>query len=354
MGRRRLVRLLLAFVVAVVLGSVVVAAPAGAEPPPVLCIPGPGTPCPAPPTQPGGLDHFLCYQATDTPTQFPAPKLTLTDQFGTKSLTQPQADFPAGNDRLCNPTTKLLPSGVTYPAGNPNAHLFCLHAVKPTPNALVTVSNQFGTGDLTVGASTRLCVPSWKYDVVNPAAAGSVAPTAWNAAAPPGLDHYQCYAVTYSDAASGRFGHPTVDLADQFGPHTAVTVGDPVELCAPVTKTLLTGDVFPANNIDGGPATALDSEHLLCYSVTVDGQRAIQIGNQFSPGWNSASAPIPQPESITTGIADELCLPSFKTLVPPPDTPEAPNVLVLPISALTISGAWVARRRRRRQPAILT
>jgi hypothetical protein len=350
--RFRLVAALLALVI--VIPGVATLAPqvAGASPPSVLCTAASGSSCPNPPTQPGGLDHFLCYQVVDTTTDYPAPKLQLTDQFGSYYPTQPEANFPTGNDRFCNPVAKTL-GPLTYPPGNVNAHLFCIRSFKPTPNTLVTVSNQFGTGDLTVGAATRLCLPAWKYDLTSPSAPGSVAPGAWVGSAPGGLDHFMCYSVSYTDATSRQFPHPVVDLNDQFGAHPSVTVGDPIQLCAPVTKALPPfpgGLVFPANLIDGGPDTALDSEHLLCYSVSVDSPgRSLQIGSQFNAGYIGVTPPptAPPPKSIATLSADSLCLPSFKALVPPPNTPEAPTVLLLPLVAvLAVVLAVVLSRRR--------
>ena len=333
---------------------VLMASAATAAPPPVLCTPAPSAACPSPPTQPGGLDHFLCYQSTygSSLNSFPAPKLSLTNQFGTAPLTQPESNFPSGSDRLCNPVTKTLSAGQVYPPGNPNGHLLCMGRVAGpgASGTLVSVGNQFGTGDLTVGASTRLCVPSWKYDITNPSGPGSVAPTAWSGPSPPGLDHLVCYGVTYSDANSRHFDKPKVSLVDEFGPHQSVAVGDPVELCAPTTKTLAYNNpilTFPANNIDGGAATNLDSEHLLCFSVAVDSStHSVQIGNQFSPGWIPNVSNPPAPVSATVLSADMLCLPSFKSVIPPPGTPEAPIVLLLPLSAVVAGASWYVLRRR--------
>ena len=87
---RRFVRDLM--VLSIILASVGVAAlPANASQPnsttAVNCKGTAANPCPTPPTQPGGLDHYLCYKAlTD---QFNPPPVHLQDQFGVYVGVQP-------------------------------------------------------------------------------------------------------------------------------------------------------------------------------------------------------------------------------------------------------------------------
>jgi hypothetical protein len=52
--------------------------------------------------------------------------------------------------------------GVT-PITNPDAHLLCWSIlVSQQPSSTVTVTNQFGSGELTTGQPKVLCLPSWK------------------------------------------------------------------------------------------------------------------------------------------------------------------------------------------------
>ena len=112
----------------------------------VACIPntaGVGT-CPNPPDQPGGIDHYLCYHVANDSAFAPQP-VSLTDQFGTDQPVLPTtAPGPAVTDdsQMCNPVTKVLPSGVSYPAQNPYLHQLCFPDSRTTPNVSVTVQNR--------------------------------------------------------------------------------------------------------------------------------------------------------------------------------------------------------------------
>ncbi len=323
----------------------------------VACIPDPAGvgQCPNPPSQPGGLDHYLCYHVADD-SGFVPPSVSLTDQFGTDSSVLPStAPGPSVTDdsQMCNPVTKTLPSGVSYPVQNPYLHQLCFPDTRTTPSVQVSVQNQFGTGDLTVGAATRLCVPSWKYDPNDPGIMPGSVPSPWPSAVPPtetGIeDHYQCYSVSAVAGATNFANKPaTITLKDQFGTDQSVAIGDPVEICAPVNKTVLsTGQSYHASNLSGA--------HLLCYAVNVadplGAVRNVLMGNQFSP---PATTPGPTPEQVTVTFADQLCLPSFKSILPNPGTPEAPVALMLPLAALIVGVPvlLVVRRRGRRVTAL--
>ena len=143
--------------------------------------------CPSPPNQPGGLDIYLCYQVTSD--QFNPPLVDLTDQFGVHNLVQPlsASSTHAWDNQLCNPTTETLGGGfdsgggTVYGVSNSAAHLYCFtDNTGASPMVTVSVQNQFGTGVYRVSHSTRLCLPSWKYDPNqspgNPPASGSTNP----------------------------------------------------------------------------------------------------------------------------------------------------------------------------------
>lgn len=354
----------MAGVVCAAFSVVVLGLPANASQPntntPVNCLalPGGGGGCPNPPTQPGGLDHFLCYQvATD---QFSPPLVNLHDQFGSYQGVQPlpaTAGAPSDN-QLCNPVIKTLSNaagglvGPQYPVSNPQAHLYCFSDnTGTTPTVQVSVQNQFGTGTLSVGKSTRLCLPSWKYDPnQDPAsglASGSVAPTAWTDPANLNLNHFQCYQVVPPSAVGGGFSNKpaSVQLQDQFGVYQTVTIGAPKELCAPVIKQVVTASGAPV----GGPSAintdGLQGAHLLCFAVQVGGTRNVLVGNQFSA---TPSSPVPNSVPVGVTFADQLCLPSFKTVIPPPGTPEVASVVLFPFAGALLGGAWFLVHRRRR------
>lgn len=360
------IRAVLAGIVGIAFSVVILSLSASAAQPnmntAVNCVvlPAGGGGCPNPPTQPGGLDHFLCYQvATD---QFSPPLVNLHDQFGTYLGVQPHAATAgAPNDnQLCNPVIKTLSDaagglvGPQYPVSNPQAHLYCFSDdTGTTPTAQVSVQNQFGTGTLSVGKSTRLCLPSWKYDPnQDPSsglASGSVAPTAWTDPANLNLNHFQCYQVVAPSAVGGGFTKKpaSVQLQDQFGVYQTVTIGAPKELCAPVIKQVVSATGAPV----GGPSAintdGLQGAHLLCFGVQVGGTRNVLVGNQFSA---TASSAVPNPVPVGVTFADQLCLPSFKTVIPPPGTPEVASVVFLPLAAALLGGGWFLVHRRRTSP----
>ncbi len=261
------------------------------------------------PIQPPGLDHFVCYQvpslgpiAEQVPFGLTPPTATLIDQFGRVAVQ------PAQTDRLCNPVDKVLPDGTKFSADNPRAHLVgdvINTQTQPPPPKLpipVRVSNQFGIGKLVVAARQRLCLPTWKQDLQNPTHPGSVpVPVpAGTPPQPPGLDHFECYAVRPLGPTAGQFTKkpPFVSLIDQFGPRTQVPIGNPVELCNPVKKILPTGQSFsPADPV----------AHLVCFQIqTQPVERVVRTQNQFGTA-----------QLLATQQA-LLCLPSYKQRLRPP------------------------------------
>jgi hypothetical protein len=344
-------------------------ADAGTPQPPastaVNCTAPTGSACPNPPTQPGGLDHFLCYYTSAD--SFTTPLVTVQDQFNTYGPLQPQDGTGFVPDYLCNPVQKTLPGGLVYGVSNPTAHLVCFNdatGTGPPPGTDVSVTNQFGSGTVTVGKTTTLCVPSWKFDpngnTSNPLdASGSVAPTSWTDPGNLGLNHFQCYSVTTPSGATGQFTNkPTspIGLDNQFG-HEDDTVGNPVQLCAPAIKTVVDASgnaLTPPSLIN---ADGLTGAHLLCFGYTVqvsqESATNIQVGNEFSqsPVAGTPGA-VPSPVNVSGfnhPISSQLlCLPSFKTVLPPPNTPEVPVALLLPAIAGIIGAGAVIHRRRSR------
>lgn len=118
-------------------------------------------PNPPPPGPPDPLtnvvDHYRCVQVNTTPGTPPFPKNTLTfsltDQFGTKTV---KVGAPT---KLCVPTNKNG-EGIK----NPAQHLMCYRAITPAGTHIpgVQTNNQFGAEVLTLLRERELCVPSLK------------------------------------------------------------------------------------------------------------------------------------------------------------------------------------------------
>jgi len=326
---------------------------------PVNCTPiaGSGVGCPNPPTQPGGLDHFLCYQVVSD--QFTPLLVDLTDQFGVHNSVQPLPANAQPGNQLCNPVIKTPGTaaggltGPVYGVNQPDSHLYCFADAIAPPAVQVSVTNQFGTADLTVTNSTSLCLPSWKYDSTQepPLPGGSVNPSAWTDPSTLNLNHFQCYQVQAGTAPNGGFAvPPTVQLQDQFGMYT-VQVGAPTQLCAPVIK-----QVVGTNGQPLGPPSAINSEgvtgaHLPCFALSAGGPHSVLVGNQFSPGFPPPGGVAPAPVPVTVAAADQLCLPSIKT--PIGNTPEVPSTLLLPLAGIVAGGGALALAYRRRRLSVM-
>jgi hypothetical protein len=80
------------------------------------------------------------------------------DQFGNFQPVTLKVGPPV---KLCVPTQKTV-GGTVTPIKNPRAHLLCF-AVSQTPRITpIWDQNQFGVGELTIGPTQTLCLPSFK------------------------------------------------------------------------------------------------------------------------------------------------------------------------------------------------
>jgi hypothetical protein len=254
-----------------------------------------GIPSAAGATQPAGLDHFLCYDASipaGVPGFLQVPvRVRLKNQFA-------PAPFPVKVNPVpnlhCNPTVKIVPTATgalkTYPITHPKAHLLCFPITAPKqPTPLVLVRNQFGKATLQVGQPSSLCLPTWKNLAAPPPQVQ-----------PPGLDHFTCYPVTYAPGTKTTFHPPAgVQLQDQFSPAGPVPVQvlDPSMLCLPTTK-IVGSTKFPP---------ARPNAHLMCFNVTpTPFPPSVLDQNQFGAS------------PVNINATRFLCLPSFKTIVTTP------------------------------------
>lgn len=252
---------------------------------------------------PGGLDHFLCYPATPVAGVPPlkAPRgVKLVDQFSVVNKAGVPKPFTAKFGAVvahCNPAIKVvqLPAGPqTFPPKSPSWHLACMSITTNQRTAVhvVTVSNQFGTANLDTTPPTEFCLPSLKSlaspPVFNPPGPGEVQP-----------DHFTCYPVSYDPKTPGRFVPPGPVLAgDQFNGFTPapLQVATPTRLCLPTQKTIK-GVVTPITN---------PQAHLLCFSIQTSEAPftgTVWDRNQFGTA------------ALALRPANELCLPSFKTVI---------------------------------------
>jgi hypothetical protein len=239
-----------------------------------------------------GLDHFLCYTAK-------AVKSTATSGFtppSSVSLKNQLSSFNAAPAVVvihCNPVQKTVPGVGVTPITNPDAHLLCWSIlVSQQPSVTVTVTNQFGTGELTVGQPKLLCLPSWKSPTGPPNKA---------VVRPPGLDHFTCYPVSYVAGGAKFAPPPLVVFKDQFGTFET-KIGKPILLCSPTQKTTPSGVVTPITNPDA---------HLLCFALKFKfppKPLTVFDQNQFGTG------------AVLIRLVATLCVPSGKTIVPPTTT----------------------------------
>jgi len=65
-------------------------------------------------------------------------------------------------------------------------------------------------------------------------------------------------------------------------------------------------------------------------------------------GTTAASA-VPTAVPVRVRFADQLCLPSFKTVIPPPQAPEVSSTILLPLVGVVFGGGTLAVVRRRRR-----
>lgn len=226
------------------------------------------------------IDHQLCYSATASGFQPPLSAL-LQNQFNSAGFTVNIGPMIYH----CNPVQKTVVGGPTYPITNPSAHLACFQISAPVQNQfVVTVTNQFGSANLSTGQPNLLCLPSWK---------SLTGPPGMSPNQPPGLSHFTCYPVK---PVSGSYSPPGLMLQDEFAPSPvgAQVTGLPTELCLPTQKTV-NGVVYPIVN---------PTWHLLCFPISKTPiVPRVWDQNQFGTA------------TVTIQATNSLCVPSTKTIV---------------------------------------
>jgi len=142
-----------------------------AKTPKDLCLPSwktltgpPNMPVPQPP----GLFHFTCYPVKYAPgstARFAAPgQVSVQDEFATAPV-----NIKVGSPKLlCLPTTKILPTGLVYPADLSGLHLLCFSVSRTPVISPVFDQNQFGQAPVNIVKTKYLCLPSTKQ-VLTPA-----------------------------------------------------------------------------------------------------------------------------------------------------------------------------------------
>jgi hypothetical protein len=186
-------------------------------------------------------DHYTCYQVDQVGPTTKVPVLLQT-QFDP----QPVSALTVRTLTLCAPTSK---NGGQV--ADPDDHLDCRQIAVPGSFRArdVLVTNQFGSIVLRVFQPWSLCAPALKNF------------TGMRFPPPPQIrpDHFECYTARYE----GNFPRITVDISNQFEPFRTVEVRKPVQLCAPVEKTIgnaIAGfQTFPVSHPD---------VHLVCYELT--------------------------------------------------------------------------------------
>lgn len=233
------------------------------------------------------VDHQLCYTATATGFKIPTTGVRLIDQFAPNGFV-PKIGSLAEN---CNPVQKTvtLATGGTRvtKVTNPNAHLACFKITAPTqPTKTVVVTNQFGSGTLSVGQPQILCLPSWK---------SLTGPPKETTVAPPDLSHFTCYSVSYVKGTAPYKVPGPVSLKDEFSSKSVpVKVGAPELLCLPTTK-IIGKKTYPMVNA---------AEHLLCFQVSQTPVKTPVFDlNQFGNG------------KVQIAKTSLLCLPSTKRVI---------------------------------------
>lgn len=218
------------------------------------------------PAQPR-LEHFKCYSLEKA--KFKKRSVTLTDQFGSRQTTLGK------RKELCNPVQKN-----NEPFLNTPAHLMCYTVEATDPNKLVAVYNQFGSQQLQVRGAQRLCVPSEKHKGKK----GQFDPIEVP------IDHYQCYAVEAKTGLRRQGALGTVSLNDEFG-QEQVTVGQAVQICAPVQKN--------------DEQIQYPVQHLVCYAIGDKKKRKrFAARNQFE-----------KKKELYTKKPVMLCVPSTKLVI---------------------------------------
>jgi hypothetical protein len=229
----------------------------------LLAVPSEKIVPPAPP-----LDHFKCYPAGGPP--LVDMYVFLEDQFGYHEgvqVTNPMF--------FCNPVQKNL-----EPRVNDDNHLTVYDINTSTQMWDVVVNNQFGDGQtLTVMGPVALATPTQK---LVPGPHGM----------PMYIDHYSLYMVMGGSSVAA-----TVDLDDQFGIASDVSVTTPVFFAVPCLKGYL--DYWAPWNPD---------VHLLFYAIdSTNYLPSVVVSNQF----------LQQFELMLDNVGQLLAVPSEKVSYKP-------------------------------------
>jgi hypothetical protein len=147
---------------------------------------------------------------------------------------------------------------------------------------VVRVKNQFEEVTVTTTAASALMVPTTK-SVAQP-------PPQPPTGSEYSFEHYKCYTLS----AKPHFKAKAVAIVDQFGTHKLKVVRR-LWLCNPTAK-IVGPRVFPIKN---------PQRHLVCYLVKPAKEKppTVFTNNQFFP------------EELVLSRANELCLPSLKTVI---------------------------------------
>jgi hypothetical protein len=210
--------------------------------------------------------HYRCYDISGD-VHNPGVQVTVEDQFGHGDVTVGPAHW------LCAPALKDGEGNLSAP------HLKCYDVVDGhEPKTDVSLKTQFGTeNEVQVGQAAELCVPVAKGAEGTP----PDPPAA-------GLPHYQCYDIS----ANGHTIGAEVGLEDQFHNTPAVPVTDAMEMCAPALK-----------DGDGD----LDAPHLKCYDISDLAQGpfgSVSLATQFG-----------DEDPVDVDLAQRLCVPALKRAV---------------------------------------
>lgn len=112
-----------------------------------------------PTSAPAGEDHYTCYPVTYLPgtaPYTPPSPVKVKDEFSSAATTVKVENV----DDLCAPTTKILPTGLSYPPSDPSLYYVCFGVSKTPIKSPVYDQNQFGEGAVTIRATNWLCLPS--------------------------------------------------------------------------------------------------------------------------------------------------------------------------------------------------
>ncbi len=253
-----------------------------------------------PTPQPGGLNHFLCYEIHGRSVR---EDVSLVDDvFGatTGSVGRPK--------RLCAPADKNDEDS-TAPGDPDHLIAYRLDRTEPslTDRRRVEVTNQFGTLSVRLAGADMLLVPSAKSTALPPQAYV------------PQIDHFKCYRIQ-----SAHFRRSDIKVDDQFG-SIMVDIKRPRRLCVAVDKKS-EGRIDP-------------SALLLCYAVRSRSASPfagkVSTLNQFEAGSFDVYGPrelcVPPLSGVTTPTPTLTPTPTetataTETLTPTPTVTPTPEV----------------------------